>query len=75
MADHHMKGEKMHGMKDLDTNSDGMISKEEFVKHHETMYDKLKKNSKGMVDIKDMEAMQKKMTSSHKDMAHDDKKK
>ena len=26
LADHHMKGEKKHGMKDLDTNSDGMIS-------------------------------------------------
>jgi hypothetical protein len=74
-AEHHMKGEKKHGMKDLDTNSDGMISKEEFVKHHEMMYEKMKKNSKGMVDIKDMEAMHKEMASTHKGMAHDAMKK
>ena len=73
LADHHMKGE--HGMKMLDTNGDGMISKEEFVKHHEAMYDKLKKNSKGMVDIKDMEAMHKEMAGQHKEMPHDAKKK
>lgn len=66
-ADHHMKGEKPM-MKDLDTNGDGMISKDEFIKHHEMMYEKMKKNSKGMVDVKEIEAM-------HKGMQHDAKKK
>ena len=34
-----------------------MISKEEFMKHHESMYDKMKKGSNGMVSVKDMQAM------------------
>jgi Ca2+-binding EF-hand superfamily protein len=31
------------GMKMMDVNHDGMISKEEFMGHHESMYDKMKK--------------------------------
>ena len=73
-ADHHMKGEA-GGMKMMDTNKDGMISKEEFTKHHEMMWDKMKKNSAGMVDVKDMEAMHKDMAAMHKDMPKDEKKK
>jgi hypothetical protein len=64
-ADHHMKGEA-HSMKMLDTNKDGMISKEEFTKHHEMMWDNLKKNSAGMVDVKELEAMHKKMPKDEK---------
>ena len=45
------------GMKMMDTNSDGMISKDEFMKHHEMMYDKMKKSSNGMVSVKDMQMM------------------
>ena len=44
-------------MKMMDPNNDGMISKEEFMKHHESMYDKMKKGSNGMVSVKDMQAM------------------
>ena len=44
-------------MKMMDPNNDGMISKEEFMKHHESMYDKMKKGSNGMVGVKDMQAM------------------
>ena len=44
-------------MKMIDTNNDGMISKEEFMKHHESMYDKMKKGSNGMVSLKDMQMM------------------
>lgn len=44
-------------MKMMDPNNDGMISKEEFMKHHESMYDKMKKDSNGMVSVKDMQAM------------------
>ena len=49
-------GMKMN-MKMLDANGDSMISKEEFMKHHEMMYDKMKKNKSGMVDLKDMPMM------------------
>ena len=44
-------------MKMMDTNNDAMISKEEFMKHHEVMYDKMKKGSNGMVSVKDMQMM------------------
>lgn len=44
-------------MKMMDTNHDGMISKEEFMRHHEAMWAKMKKNKNGMVDMKDMEKM------------------
>lgn len=50
------KGMKMH-MKMMDSNGDGAISKEEFMKHHEMMYDKMKKNERGAVDLKDMSMM------------------
>ena len=44
-------------MKMMDANNDGMISKEEFMKHHEAMYEKMKKGSNGMVSLKDMQMM------------------
>lgn len=44
-------------MKMMDTNNDGMISKQEFMKHHESMYDKMKKDSNGIVSLKDMQTM------------------
>jgi uncharacterized protein YceK len=44
-------------MKMMDANNDAMISKEEFMKHHEAMYDKMKKGSNGMVSGKDMQMM------------------
>jgi hypothetical protein len=39
----------------MDTNGDGMISKQEYVSHHEAMFDKMDKGGKGMVPVKDME--------------------
>jgi len=45
------------GMEMMDTNGDGMISKDEFIKHHEMMYDKMKKSSNGMVSVRDMQLM------------------
>ena len=55
----HMKdgmGMKMD-MKKMDANSDGMISKQEFMKYHEAMFDGMKKDSNGMVSMKDMDMM------------------
>ena len=63
------------GMKMMDTNGDGAISKDEFMKHHEMMWDKMKKNSAGNVDIKDMQAMHNEMAAKHEMMMKDDKKK
>ena len=39
----------------MDTNGDGMVSKEEFMTHHEQMYSKMKQTNGG-VSIKDMDA-------------------
>ena len=44
-------------MKAMDTNHDGMISKAEFMKYHESMFARMKKGSNGMVSMKDMEMM------------------
>ncbi|MFT5534417.1 MAG: hypothetical protein ACI8WM_002299 [Burkholderiaceae bacterium] len=43
-------------MKEMDANGDGMISKEEFMKHHEKMFDAMPKNKDGLVDMKAMHA-------------------
>ena len=48
-------------MKMMDINNDGMLSRDEFIKHHEATYEKMKKNKDGMVDMKDMEMMQRGM--------------
>ncbi|HEU4851140.1 MAG TPA: hypothetical protein VFT37_03180 [Telluria sp.] len=41
----------------MDTNGDGMISKDEFMKYHESMWDKMKKTSAGTIAVKDMDMM------------------
>ena len=38
----------------MDSNRDGMVSKDEFMKHHEAMFDRMKKGPNGMVSVKDM---------------------
>ena len=56
----HKMGAMAHRQKHakaMDTNSDGMISRDEFLQHHGAMYDKMKKNSKGGVDLKDFGTM------------------
>jgi len=54
---------KMHkgkmAMQAMDTNHDGMISKEEFMSFHAAKYDRMKKNKDGMVDVSAMSSMEK----------------
>ena len=52
-----MKHGKGMDMKAMDTNSDGMVSKDEYMKYQEAQYEKMKKNKDGMVDMKDMGMM------------------
>jgi hypothetical protein len=60
MPMHRHHGMEMQGMmKEMDTNGDGLISKEEFMKFHEQKFDAMPKNKDGMVDPK-MMAMHKK---------------
>ena len=60
-TEHAMDGltqDQEHGhmsSKMMDTNGDGMISKQEFMTHHEQMYSKMKQTN-GSVSIKDMDA-------------------
>lgn len=51
--DHMMMGNKME-MKNMDVDGDGMLSKAEFMKAHEAMFDHMK-NKDGMVDMKSMQ--------------------
>ncbi|MEO8223586.1 MAG: hypothetical protein ABI661_02190 [Gammaproteobacteria bacterium] len=55
MGDHKMSEHEM--MMSMDTNKDGMVSKDEYMKHHEQMWMKMKKNGKGMVELKSMDMM------------------
>lgn len=53
----HKSGKSAHNMdyKMMDTNGDGMISKEEYMSHHEMAYGKMKQTNGG-VSMKDMNA-------------------
>lgn len=44
-------------MKGMDTNNDGMISRDEFMKYHESMWEKMKRNPAGMAMMSDVESM------------------
>jgi hypothetical protein len=41
----------------MDVNNDGMISQEEFMKYHETVWQKVKRNAKGLAVMADVDAM------------------
>ncbi len=61
-------------MKSMDTNGDGLVSKDEFMKAHEAKWDAMQKNKDGMVSIADMEKMHRNKMAKHSDMKkqHDD---
>ncbi|MEO5621998.1 MAG: EF-hand domain-containing protein [Dokdonella sp.] len=64
----------MHShMAAMDTNGDGMISKDEFMNHMQAKWDKLPKNKDGMVMMKDMEMMHHDKMMKHHEMMKDDK--
>lgn len=52
----------------VDTNKDGVISRDEFNKHHEQMFTQLDGNADGMVDANERQAMQKQLNERIKDM-------
>lgn len=60
-GDHHGH-QCAHKMSSADQNKDGKISKEEFMKHHEAMFDKKDTNKDGFLDDTEMHSM--------KDRAH-----
>ncbi len=41
----------------MDTNNDGMVTRDEFMKYHESMWNKIKRNEKDMAMRADVETM------------------
>lgn len=68
-----------HKMSDPDLDKDGKISRDEFMKHHEQMFDKKDANKDGFLDEKEMHRMMKHMhevgTDADHSHSHSDKKK
>jgi len=62
-------GHQCEHMSAVDTNKDGKISKEEFMKHHEAMFDKKDVNKDGFIDREEMHRMMDHM-HKHGDDAH-----
>ncbi len=69
-------GHQCEHMSAVDTNKDGKISKEEFMKHHEAMFDKKDANKDGFIDREEMHRMMDHMHKHGGDgHAHDETKK
>lgn len=47
-------GPMAKGMRSMDANKDGLVSKEEFLAAHGEMFDSMKKNDRGQVAMADM---------------------
>jgi Ca2+-binding EF-hand superfamily protein len=56
-SDNHHGHQCYDKMSAVDLNKDGKISKEEFMKHHEAMFDKKDANKDGFVDESEMHKM------------------
>lgn len=54
MSNKNRKGSNTTDYKMMDTNSDGMISKDEYIKHHDQSFSKMKQTN-GNVSMQDME--------------------
>lgn len=69
---HRMDAQPGHGgtvsmMAGMDANGDGMVSKDEFLKTHEAIFDRMK-GPNGMISLKDMEMRRQKMMEHHEKM-------
>ncbi|MBS0299928.1 MAG: EF-hand domain-containing protein [Proteobacteria bacterium] len=70
------RGHQCEHMSAVDTNKDGKISKEEFMKHHEAIFDKKDVNKDGFIDREEMHRMMDHMHKHDDDAhAHDEPKK
>lgn len=73
-ADHHGEGKKGGKMfEKVDTNGDGVVSKEEFMSAHEKMFAKMDKNDDGSLSKEEMQEHRATMKDKWKNMK--DKKK
>jgi len=62
-------GENKCGAAMADANKDGKVSKEEWDKHHDTMFEKMDTNKDGVIDKDEIEK-----SKTEKRKMHDDKK-
>lgn len=54
---HGMMGKAPMDMGSMDANDDGMMSEQEFMSHHQEMFDDMAKNDQGMVDLSTLGVM------------------
>lgn len=71
----HQQAQAQHGGRDgmmtkMDANGDGMISKDEFMKAHEAMFDRMK-GPNGMISLQDMQMHRQRMMERHHGMGQD----
>lgn len=67
-------GEGKCGAAMADTNKDGKITKEEWTKHHDLMFEQMDSNKDGAIDKDEMEKSRMKGGKSGGDKSHGDKK-
>ena len=67
-------GEGKHRAAMADTNKDDKITKEEWTKHHDLMFERMDSNKDGTIDKDEMEKSRMKSGQSNGDKSHSDKK-
>jgi len=70
-SDDHHSHQCHQKMSSVDLNKDGKISKEEFMKHHEAMFDKKDSNKDGFLDESEMHGMMDHMHQHAQDQKKD----